>query len=260
MAVFKLRIKMSRKKKAKSTKTGKKSVWSDEKVDELIGEYEANEILYNKKCSGYANRDLREMTYAEIGKKFKVSGEEIEDSLATLRTRLGQIRREELKAKMKSGSAPVELTDEAKEFKRKMSFLYDHIKTRISVDSLGRQNEQPEPQDGQSDMDAQDAQDEIGSQHEGADGGVMMDAQEEELETDNTLQANGVLTDGADALEAVVMGGHGLENEDGSEIKIVQSDIEQIDDPIGILDEGVNTFIDPAVQLAPAGTSETNTQ
>lgn len=74
MAVFKLRIKMSRKKKAKTTKTGKKSVWSDEKVDELIAEYEANEILYNKKCSGYANRDLREMTYAEIGKKFKVSG------------------------------------------------------------------------------------------------------------------------------------------------------------------------------------------
>ncbi|XP_049843517.1 uncharacterized protein LOC126295219 [Schistocerca gregaria] len=59
--------------------------WSREEIMELIQLYEANECLWNIKCSGYRDRTKKHKVGEEIGLKFSCSQEEVERKLHNLR-------------------------------------------------------------------------------------------------------------------------------------------------------------------------------
>ncbi|XP_046984220.1 uncharacterized protein LOC124554196 [Schistocerca americana] len=78
--------------------------WSREEIMELIQLYEANECLWNTKCSGYRDRTKKHKVLEEIGLKFSCSQEEVQRKLHNLRNQVSQELKKIKQRRSRSGA------------------------------------------------------------------------------------------------------------------------------------------------------------
>ena len=111
-----------------------KRKWTEEEVENLIDQYEAEPCLWDIFCNHYSKRDVKEKTISEIAENIGVTVAEIKQKWTSLRAQFGR----ELKnsTKHKSGQSTDELYVSQWVFYEKMHFLQNVMKTKKSRDSL----------------------------------------------------------------------------------------------------------------------------
>ncbi|XP_041100496.1 uncharacterized protein LOC121312794 isoform X1 [Polyodon spathula] len=106
------------------------SLWSKQRVDELIGLYEEEEVLWNVKCKDYHNKNQRQAALDRLGVKLNVSVKEVNKKLMNLRTYYSKELAKVKKLRLMAG-------DSREVYKLQWPF-FDHMNLFLSAQVMPR--------------------------------------------------------------------------------------------------------------------------